>query len=59
MLRVSSLKLIMWGCMFIKPTHNTNSKNLELHSVMGEYDNAGFPLSYCLLSTATALLVGK
>lgn len=26
---------------------------------MGEYDNAGFPLSYCLLSTAAALDIGK
>jgi len=43
----------------VKPTDNTNSKNLELYSVMGEYDNAGYPLSYCLLSTATALPIGK
>ena len=26
---------------------------------MGEYDNAGFPLTYCLLSTATAIDQGK
>ena len=26
---------------------------------MGEHDNAGFPLSYCLLSTATSLEIGK
>jgi hypothetical protein len=26
---------------------------------MGEYDNAGFPLSYCLLTTATAIDAGK
>jgi hypothetical protein len=26
---------------------------------MAEHDNAGFPLSYCLLSTATALHVHK
>jgi hypothetical protein len=26
---------------------------------MAEYDNAGFPLSYCLLSTATAISQGK
>lgn len=38
---------------------NTNSKNLELYSIMGEYDNAGFPLSYCFLSTATAIEPGK
>lgn len=29
--------------------------NLELYSVMAEYDNAGFPLTYCLLSTATTI----
>ncbi|EGN95258.1 hypothetical protein SERLA73DRAFT_162751 [Serpula lacrymans var. lacrymans S7.3] len=38
---------------------NTNSKNLKLYSVLGEYDNAGFPLSYCVLSTASALDIGK
>lgn len=38
---------------------NTNAKHLELYSIMGEYDNAGFPLSYCLLSTATAIDQGK
>ncbi|KAF8463757.1 hypothetical protein DFH94DRAFT_608848, partial [Russula ochroleuca] len=43
----------------IDATYNTNSKNLELYSIMGEYDNAGFPLSYCLLSTATAIEPGK
>jgi len=32
---------------------------LELYSIMGEYDNAGFPLSYCLLSTASAIEIGK
>src|SRR4051812_41798072 len=26
---------------------------------MGEHDNAGFPLSYCILSTATSLEIGK
>src|SRR5258708_33513376 len=36
-------------------TDNTNAKHLELYSIMGEYDNAGFSLSYCLLSTATAI----
>jgi hypothetical protein len=40
-------------------TDNTNAKHLELYSIMGEYDNAGFPLSYCLLSTATAIDQGK
>jgi len=38
---------------------NTNSKHLELYSIMGEYDNAGFPSTYCLLSTATAIDTGK
>ncbi|KIK05393.1 hypothetical protein K443DRAFT_3879 [Laccaria amethystina LaAM-08-1] len=40
-------------------TYNTNSRHLELYSVMAEHDNAGFPLSYCLLSTATAIDLGK
>ncbi|KAG2153487.1 uncharacterized protein EDB93DRAFT_1248751 [Suillus bovinus] len=40
-------------------TYNTNAKHLELYSVLGEFDNAGFPLSYCLLSTATAIEIGK
>ena len=26
---------------------------------MGEHDNTGFPLTYCLLSTATAIDQGK
>ena len=26
---------------------------------MDEYDNAGFPLTYCLLLTATAIDTGK
>jgi hypothetical protein len=38
---------------------NTNSKHLELYTVLGEYDNAGFPLSYCLLSTASSIETGK
>ena len=38
---------------------NTNAKHLELYSVMAEHDNAGFPLSYCLISTATAIDQGK
>jgi len=38
---------------------NTNSKHLELYSIMGEYDNAGFPSTYCLLSTATTIATGK
>lgn len=38
---------------------NTNSRHLELYTVLGEYDNAGFPLSYCLLSTVAATEIGK
>ena len=37
------------------PIDNTNSKHLELYSIMAEYDNAGFPMTYCLLSTAAAI----
>ncbi|KAK7439562.1 hypothetical protein VKT23_017491 [Stygiomarasmius scandens] len=36
-------------------TYNTNSRHLELYSVMAEHDNAGFPISYCLLSTAESI----
>jgi hypothetical protein len=43
----------------LKCTDNTNSRNLELYSVLSEYDNASFPISYCLLSTATAIEIGK
>jgi hypothetical protein len=38
---------------------NTNSKHLELYTTLGEYDNTGFPLSYCLLSTASSIDNGK
>lgn len=38
---------------------NANSKHLELYSIMGEYDNAGFPMTYCLLSMAAAIDLGK
>ena len=34
---------------------NTNARYLKLYTVLGEYDNAGFPLSYCLLSTALSI----
>ncbi|KAJ7456296.1 hypothetical protein B0H11DRAFT_2160964 [Mycena galericulata] len=30
----------------LNATYNTNSKHLELYTVLGEHDNAGFPLSY-------------
>ena len=39
----------------IKNADNTNSRHLELYTVLGEYDNVGFPLSYCLLTTATSV----
>jgi hypothetical protein len=39
----------------IKNVDNTNSRHLELYTVLGEYDNAGFPLSYCLLTTASSV----
>ncbi|KAJ7143889.1 hypothetical protein C8R44DRAFT_141341 [Mycena epipterygia] len=43
----------------VDATYNTNGKNLELYSIMGEHDNAGFPLSYCLLSTTSSIDQGK
>jgi hypothetical protein len=36
-------------------TDNTNQGELELYSILGEYDNAGYPLAYMLLSTATSI----
>lgn len=36
-----------------------NSKNLELYSVMAEYDGSGFLLSYCMLSTASSVAINK
>jgi hypothetical protein len=38
---------------------NTNEANLELYSIIGEVDNVGYPLAYCLLSTATAISLRK
>ncbi|ESK82156.1 hypothetical protein Moror_14489 [Moniliophthora roreri MCA 2997] len=38
---------------------NTNTMHLELYCVMAELDGAGFPLSYCLLSTTEAMAAGK
>ncbi|KAJ6602810.1 hypothetical protein DFH09DRAFT_1270635 [Mycena vulgaris] len=43
----------------VDATYNTNSKHLELYSIMGEHDGAGFPLSYLLLSTASSIDQGK
>lgn len=45
--------------LIINDEDETNSKQLELYSVLGEYDNAGFPLAYCLLSTADSMELGK
>jgi len=50
---------IFTGQSLTREIDNTNSKHLELYSIMGEYDNAGFPMTYCLLSTATAIELGK
>ncbi|KAJ7048676.1 hypothetical protein C8F01DRAFT_1276477 [Mycena amicta] len=36
-------------------TYNTNAKQLELYGIMAEFDNAGFPLAYCLLSTTASI----
>lgn len=38
---------------------NTNKGELELYAILGEYDGAGFPLSYCLLSTASSIEINK
>uniref|UniRef100_A0A0W0GCB2 MULE transposase domain-containing protein n=1 Tax=Moniliophthora roreri TaxID=221103 RepID=A0A0W0GCB2_MONRR len=43
----------------IDATYNTNTMHLELYCVMAELDGAGFPLSYCLLSTTEAMAAGK
>ncbi|KAG7089710.1 hypothetical protein E1B28_011365 [Marasmius oreades] len=43
----------------IDVTFNTNSKGLELYGVLGEYDGGGYPLAYCLLSTAQSTVVKK
>ncbi|KAJ7721079.1 hypothetical protein DFH07DRAFT_691115, partial [Mycena maculata] len=37
----------------------SDDKHLELYSIMGEKDGAGFPLSYLLLSTASSIDQGK
>ncbi|KAK1222702.1 hypothetical protein PQX77_014446 [Marasmius sp. AFHP31] len=43
----------------VDATYNTNRMHLELYCIMAEFDNAGFPLSYCLLSTTDATTPGK
>ncbi|KAK1222359.1 hypothetical protein PQX77_014797 [Marasmius sp. AFHP31] len=37
----------------------TNAHHLELYCIMAEVDGAGFPLSYCLLSTVESVEVRK
>ena len=34
---------------------NTDSHHLELYTILREYNNTGFPLSYCLLTTAMSI----
>ncbi|KAJ6587914.1 hypothetical protein B0H19DRAFT_1057210 [Mycena capillaripes] len=62
------VEMICWGMKKIttplKGESETNSdadntKHLELDSIMGEHDGAGFPLSYLLLSTASSIDQGK
>ena len=36
-------------------TDNTNSRNLELYSIIAKHDNTGYPLSYCLPSGNMAI----
>uniref|UniRef100_A0A0W0G8R6 Uncharacterized protein n=1 Tax=Moniliophthora roreri TaxID=221103 RepID=A0A0W0G8R6_MONRR len=43
----------------IGATYNTNAMHLELYCVMAEFDNAGFLLSYCLLSTTESSALRK
>lgn len=38
---------------------NTNQADFELYGAMAEHDNAGYPIAYCLLTTATAIADGK
>ena len=38
---------------------NTNLRHLELYTILGEYDNTGSPLSYCLLTTASSVELRK
>lgn len=43
----------------LEAADNTNNKHLELYCVMAELHGAGYPLSYCMLSTQTAIDIGK
>ena len=38
---------------------NTNQAEFELYAVIGEHDNAGYPIAYCLLTTAMAIADSK
>ena len=42
-----------------KNKDKTNSRHLELYTILGEYNNTGFPLSYYLLTTASSVEDGK
>jgi hypothetical protein len=43
----------------VDATYGTNSSGLECYAFMTEYDGAGLPLVYFLLSTATSTTIGK
>ena len=38
---------------------NTNSCNLELYCILTEHNNAGVPILYCFLSTASSIEISK
>ena len=42
-----------------RPADNTNQAEHELYAAITENDNAGYPIAYCLLTTATAVSDGK
>jgi hypothetical protein len=43
----------------VDATYGTNSSGLECYAFMTEYDGAGLPLVYFLLSTVTSTTIGK
>lgn len=42
-----------------RPADNTNQAEHELYAAIAENDNAGYPIAYCLLTTATVVSDGK
>lgn len=52
-------KSILFSITYTRSPVNTNKGELELYAILGEYDGAGFPLSYCLLSTALSIEINK